>query len=70
MSELVTSSAGNTFIPANPEPNKSYPQIPKHNQRFVELNPTVTSERTIELSVSSDKPYFRWFGYEELVRLV
>ena len=67
MPELVTSSAGNTLIPANPEPGYTYPQIPKHNNRYVELNPLLTEEtRTIELSVSSDKPYFRWFGYEEL----
>ena len=56
----------NIFLPSNPEPNKSYPQIPKQNQRFLELKPELTEERTIELSVSSDSPYYRWFGYEEL----
>ena len=54
------------FLPSHPEPNKSYPQIPKQNQRFLELKPELTEERTIELSVSSDSPYYRWFGYEEL----
>ncbi len=57
---------GQTFIPANPEPGKSYAQIPKHNQRFIELKSELTEERTIELSVSSDLPHLRWFGYEEL----
>jgi HK97 family phage major capsid protein/HK97 family phage prohead protease len=41
-------------------------QIPKHNTRFLELEPEITDERTISLSVSSDTPYYRWFGYEEL----
>ena len=66
MTALILKDTGQTFVPKNPEPNKSYPQIPKHNQRFVELKPNITEERTIELSVSSDKPYFRWFGWEEL----
>lgn len=57
---------GETFIPADPKPNTRYAQVPKHNQRFVELSPEITDERTIELSVSSDTPYYRWFGYEEL----
>jgi hypothetical protein len=64
--ELLMKDLGEAFVTANPEPNKSYPQIPKQNQRFLELNPNITQERTIELSVSSETPYFRWFGYEEL----
>ena len=58
--------AGQVFIPGNPKPNKTYPQIPKQNKRFLEIEPELSSERTISLSVSSDKPYFRWFGWEEL----
>lgn len=34
--------------------------------RYLDLKPEITEERTIELSVSSDLPYLRWFGYEEL----
>lgn len=41
-------------------------KIPRHNQRYLDLKPKITEERTIELSVSSDLPYLRWFGYEEL----
>ena len=66
MTTLLMKDLGDRFTPINPQPNKSYRQIPKHNQRFVELKPEITDERTIELSVSSDAPYFRWFGYEEL----
>jgi HK97 family phage major capsid protein/HK97 family phage prohead protease len=66
MSILLMKDLGQTFVPANPEPNKSYRQIPKHNTRFLELQPEITDERTISLSVSSDTPYYRWFGYEEL----
>ena len=54
------------FIPANLKPNVAYAKIPKQNNRYIELKPNNTEERTIELSVSSNKPYFRWFGYEEL----
>lgn len=57
---------GEVFIPTDPEPNVRYAQIPKHNNRYVELTPEITDYRTIELSVSSDKPYLRWYGYEEL----
>ncbi len=63
---ILLKDLGETFVPANPKPGKSYAQIPKHNQRFVELEPQITEERTIVLSVSSSTPYFRWFGYEEL----
>ncbi|NJK56916.1 MAG: phage major capsid protein [Pleurocapsa sp. SU_5_0] len=66
MSIFLMKDLGQTFVPANPEPNKSYRQIPKHNKRFLELEPSIIEERTIELSVSSDTPYYRWFGYEEL----
>lgn len=63
---ILLKDLGEIFVPANPEPGKSYAQIPKHNQRFIELKPELTEERTIELSVSSDKPHLRWYGYEEL----
>ena len=68
MTQLLLKDEGDWFIPApeNPEPYKAYPRISKHNKRSLELKPNITEERTIELSVSSDKPYFRWFGYEEL----
>ena len=66
MTTLEMKQVGSIFVPADPKPNVAYAQIPKHNQRFVELAPNITEERTIELSVSSDKPYFRWFGWEEL----
>jgi HK97 family phage major capsid protein/HK97 family phage prohead protease len=64
--ELLMKDLGDNFIPLDPEPNKSYRYIPKHNQRFAELNSSLKEDRTIELSVSSETPYFRWFGYEEL----
>lgn len=75
MPQILMKDLGEAFVPANPEPNKSYrllervaclgeaqdrgrPQIPKHNTRFLELEPEITDERTISLSVSSDTSYY------------
>ena len=66
MTTTLLKDTGQTFIPANPEPNKSYPQIPKQNYRDLSIEPDVEEDRTLILSVSSDKPYLRWFGYEIL----
>ena len=57
---------GETFVPADPQPNIRYAQVPKHNTRYLELEPQLTDERTLELSVSSELPYERWYGWEEL----
>ena len=66
MAEITIKSKEDFFLVNNPDTQDLCRQIPKHNQRFIELKPEITDERTIELSVSSDTPYFRWFGYEEL----
>lgn len=42
-------------------------KLPTENKRFLAVEDAKISEdRTVELSVSSNVPYLRWFGYEEL----
>ena len=64
MNDTSIRSQGNYFV--IPESNR---QIPKTNYRELTLDETeaiVSDERTIDLSVSSDKPYERWWYYEIL----
>jgi HK97 family phage major capsid protein/HK97 family phage prohead protease len=61
--ELLIRADGDYFVV--PELNR---QIPKTNYRELTLDTkaAVSDERTIDLSVSSDKPYTRWWYHEIL----
>jgi HK97 family phage major capsid protein len=61
MKDLLIRSAGDTFEVGDR-------QIPKTNYRQLSLDSKalISDERTIDLSVSSDVPYARWWYYEIL----
>ena len=64
--ELLIRSEGDRFIVS--DANNQIRQIPKNNYRDLSLDSRamVSNDRKIDLSVSSDVPYKRWWYYELL----
>ncbi|MEM8828771.1 MAG: phage major capsid protein [Cyanobacteria bacterium P01_G01_bin.19] len=64
--ELLIRSEGEFFLV--PDQNNQTRQIPKNNYRDLTLreDAIVSDDRTIEISVSSEAPYKRWWYYEIL----
>ncbi|MEM7756574.1 MAG: phage major capsid protein [Cyanobacteria bacterium P01_A01_bin.40] len=64
--ELLIRSEGDYFLV--PDQNNQTRQIPKINRRDITLDKKalVSDDRKIDLSVSSDTPYKRWWYYEIL----
>lgn len=68
MNEVLIRSEGDNFLVSDLRFGENIRQIPKTNYRDLSLDnrAVVSDERKIDISVSSDTPYKRWWYYEIL----
>ncbi|MEL6493556.1 MAG: phage major capsid protein [Cyanobacteria bacterium J06623_7] len=66
--EILIRSEGDNFLVKDPRFGDNLRQIPKNNYRDLVLDERaiVSDDRKIDISVSSDTPYKRWWYYEIL----
>ena len=66
--EILIRSEGDNFLVTDPKLNNNVRQIPKINYRDLSLDnrAVVSDEGKIDISVSSETPYKRWWYYEIL----